>query len=230
MGALPGSATPSRRTRGTRMEWPITTPSSQQRRSPRAAARVAEEAIHRLTPRAAAPRTRDQEHQGRTTPVTVKVKEAVVKLVRVQCPVKVSLVNTVKEVSVKLVRVKIPMAAERKEDNFDDNDEINEDHTSQAAGQGQDGAEQPTRHQDEAVWVNQCINLNESKGMQECVGASQRMNISCDSIPSPQSIDASNIVVIPYIKLAQTNLSRSKNATSDMYSLVQKQRLDVLLT
>ncbi|KAK0169300.1 hypothetical protein PV328_012232, partial [Microctonus aethiopoides] len=84
-------------------------------------------------------------------------------------------------------------------------------------------------HQDEAVWVSECINLNESKGMQECVGASQRMNISRDSTPPPQTGDAPNTEIIPHIKLAQANLARSKNATSEMYSLVQKQRLDVLL-
>ncbi|KAK0082391.1 hypothetical protein PV326_007205 [Microctonus aethiopoides] len=34
---------------------------------------------------------------------------------------------------------------------------------------------------------------------------------------------------IPFIKIAQANLERPKDATSEMYSLVQEQRLDVLL-
>ncbi|KAK0156817.1 hypothetical protein PV327_011596, partial [Microctonus hyperodae] len=71
-------------------------------------------------------------------------------------------------------------------------------------------------------------NVTRSMGNVANNGAPQRNNMHRVDTASVDG-GAPSSIVTPFIKIAQANLGRSKNATSEMYSLVQEQRLDVLL-
>ncbi|KAK0074248.1 hypothetical protein PV325_008595, partial [Microctonus aethiopoides] len=175
-GALPGSTTPSHRTRGTSMVWPEpTTPSSQQRRSRRAAAWAVEEAIYRPNlPRAATPKPikhQQQQQQQRTPPAEAATSARL------------------RRVSIKLERLKLPVIIEEEEQRNEGDDDgtwtynnssnNNNSKERKETGSGQSTKGQTTKHrgkiEQESMTYNIRMNVNDGESMQKNEGASQRM-------------------------------------------------------